>query len=142
MRKVTILAFAVCLLAFPVLAQQKFVPSCDLPSRFAAIAEHHDIDDECPVTGNDGSNPAKQAESSAKNNFCATGTPVVIGVDSFKNLQKKSDAGGKGFGNKADRSELHDLSTAKGQPIGEGALVRFAGFIIVPTTQTSERVSW
>src|ERR1051325_1642875 len=130
MRKLAAVVVATSLFAIPASAQ-KFKPGCDLPRRLADIAESHEIDDICAIDGPSNSSKAKKAESAAKNNFCATGDPVTITVATFKALQRKVDAGGKGFGKGEDRSELHDLhTTTDGDKVGEETLVRFAGFIL------------
>lgn len=124
-----IVTVASCLFAFSVSAQ--FDPGCPFPPRYEAIKEKHDIDDQCKREGPNSSSAAKKAESSEKNNFCATGTPVVVDVDAFKALQKKVDSKPKGFGKGEDRSELEDLITSNsGKKAGEGTLVRFTGYIV------------
>jgi len=124
------LLIVVLLVSVPAFAE-KFVPGCVLPERLAAISEEHEIDNECGISGPSTSNAAKKAESRAKNNFCASGEPALVTVNSFKALQRKADAKGKGFGKKDDRSELQGLhTTTEGDTIGEGSLVTFAGFIV------------
>jgi hypothetical protein len=131
MRRIIILAIA-CLLSVSAFGQ--FDPGCPLPARYEAVKQHHPIDDTCKIDGPQNSAAEKKSESSAKNDFCATGNPVTITVTTLKSLQGKVDAkragGDKKFGKKADRSELEDLVTTSGHTVGEGSLVRFTGFIL------------
>src|SRR5207302_9201739 len=131
MRKVFIAAIA-CLLSVSAFAQ--FVPGCPLPARYDEVQQHHPIDDTCHIDGPQNSSAEKKSESSAKDDFCATGNPVTITVTTLKSLQGKVDAkraaGDKKFGKKADRSELADLVAVSGHDVGEGSLVRITGFIL------------
>src|SRR6266446_1519868 len=64
-----------------------FTVECDLP--FAGV-QNPPIDDNCGISGGS-SDPAKQAESRAKNNFCAaTQPPKVITYEELVNLQSQS----------------------------------------------------
>src|ERR1051326_6779459 len=57
-----------------------FIPGCKLP--FDPIKSTGlPIDAQCTVDGNGGKDTAKVLENHAKNNFCVTGTPVVITYD-------------------------------------------------------------
>ncbi|HYS55989.1 MAG TPA: hypothetical protein VER58_19690 [Thermoanaerobaculia bacterium] len=110
---------------------QTFDPGCPLPSRLDAIKAQHDIDDHCARDGKPSATNAKHLESAAKNNFCASGTPALVTIKSFKALQKKSDNLPGSLTNLADRAVLHDLYTnSAGEKLGEGTLVRFAGYIL------------
>jgi hypothetical protein len=118
------------------------VPDCTLP--FANIAKHHPIDDNCPARGEvpdppvEPNDPAHALQNVAKNNFCATGSPVLVTFLSFKKLQEQLEQTvpeAKTWGRKpngqedlpADRSVLLGLyTTSEGVTIGEGTLVTFA----------------
>src|SRR2546430_1771636 len=81
------IAFAVlALAAAPLLAQQgqEFVPGCDLP--FDQIAVQQDFDDVCGIEGA-GTQAKLLLQNRVKNNFCATGDPVLVTFASFKKLQ-------------------------------------------------------
>src|ERR1700687_3675504 len=69
--------------------------TCPLP--FAAIAQHHPIDDSCQPAGN-AQNPAQEAQNRAKNNFCASGDPATVTVVSFRKLQAAATTAGVSFG--------------------------------------------
>jgi len=92
-----------------------FNPECTLP--FAGV-RNPPIDDNCGIAG--GSlNPAKQAESVAKNNFCAaTQSPRVITYQELISLQNQSANVAK---NLADRTMLGKM--------GEGQYVSYVAFI-------------
>ena len=113
------------------LCAQGFVlpPGCDLP--FAAIKSAGlAVDTSCTVDGNAGTNKAKQLESNAKNNFCATGSPIPITYTTLTKLESAStDDIRKGL--KTDRSALEKLGTApNGKRVGEGTIVQFVAFIL------------
>jgi hypothetical protein len=109
----------------------KFKPGCTLP--FADIASQGlDIDSACGITGN-GTNMAKELESRAKNNFCATGEPVTINYAAFKRLQRRTedrlDAIKPGL--KTDRTAaLSEITKLAGTPLGEGSLVRYVAYLL------------
>lgn len=92
-----------------------FTPPCTLP--FKGIRSPPS-DDQCGIAGGS-SDPAKQAESRAKNNFCASsGTVRAIGYKELVNLQKKSVNIPKKL---VDRSVVRKL--------GEGQYVSYIAFI-------------
>ncbi len=102
-----------------------FVAGCTLP--FAAIQDHHSIDDACTIAGD------------LRNNFCATGTPMSATWNTFKKLQQKMDALPAPFtyGSHdtlpADRTPIRSnefyIST-NGDEIHEGTLVRTVAFLL------------
>jgi hypothetical protein len=104
--------------------------SCQLP--FAAIKEHHAIDDSCPASGNSQANTPQAAQNTAKNNFCASNKPVSIDFDVLHQLQQEA-ASVTTFGSDQqlpkDRSVLRKLTTKVGA-IGEGTEVRIVAFVI------------
>ncbi|HEY6249838.1 MAG TPA: hypothetical protein VI685_07735, partial [Candidatus Angelobacter sp.] len=64
-----------------------FVPACTLPFKGAAVPA---IDGKCSMKGGS-SDPAKQAESASKNNFCVeTNSPEVFNHQQLADLQTKS----------------------------------------------------
>jgi hypothetical protein len=70
----------------------------------------------------------------AKNNFCASGTPVAITQATFAELQNAVDQRSVSYGSPntlpADRSILRNFYTREsGEKLGEGTLVRFAAFV-------------
>jgi len=92
-----------------------FTPECTLP--FAG-ARNPPIDDRCGIQGGS-SDPAKQAESTAKNNFCAeTGSPEVITYQQLVSLQSQSANIPKKL---PDRTRLTNL--------GEGKYVSYIAFV-------------
>jgi hypothetical protein len=113
---------------------QPIAISCALP--FEAIKQHHAIDDSCSATGS--ANPStvtgsrQAAQNQAKNNFCASNTPVNIDFDVLHQLQQEA-ANVTTFGSDqslpSDRSVLRQLTTKAGN-IGEGTVVRLVAFVI------------
>jgi len=92
-----------------------FEPVCALP--FAGV-RNPPIDDHCGIDGGS-SDPAKQAESRAKNNFCAaTQLPRVITYQDLLDLQSRSGNIPK---NLPDRTILQNM--------GEGQYVSYIAFI-------------
>jgi hypothetical protein len=92
-----------------------FEPVCALP--FAGV-RNPPIDDNCGIDGGS-SDPAKQAESRAKNNFCAaTQLPRVITYEELLDMQSKSGNIPK---NLPDRTALQNM--------GEGQYVSYIAFI-------------
>ena len=108
---------------------------CTLP--FDSIRQHHPIDDSCSASGNASvDNPKQKAQAlqnQAKNNYCATGSPVNIDFEVLHQLQKDAETAGISFGNDSqipsDRAVLRNLSTKAGS-IGEGTVARLAAFVI------------
>jgi hypothetical protein len=105
------------------------IASCTLP--FDDIKVHHPIDDTCGPTGKEKTATTAQAlQNLAKNNFCASGVPTNIDFDVLHQLQKDADtAFGGHHALPKDRSVLRAFPTKVG-PIGEGAVVRLAAFVI------------
>jgi len=92
-----------------------FTPLCDLP--FDGVRSPA-IDDRCGIEGGS-SDPAKQAESRAKNNFCAADQPVhVMRYRDLINLQSQS---------KNIPKSLSDRAVVK--QLGEGQYVSYVAFI-------------
>lgn len=98
-------------------AGNTFVPICALP--FSGV-RNPPADDHCGMQGGS-SDPAKQAESESKNNFCvATHPPEVINYQSLLDLQAK--AGSAHLSRSlADRTILENM--------GEGKYVSYIAFI-------------
>ena len=114
-------------------AQKSLKLGCQLP--FAAIAPKQalPIDKSCSADGA-GKKPPKIAESQAKNNFCASGSPVSVTFEDFVTLQNTADEKNipSGSSNRLppNRLVLKDLVTVGGgKQVGEGSLVRFAAFV-------------
>jgi hypothetical protein len=92
-----------------------FSPVCSLP--FVGV-RNPPADDHCGIQGGN-SDPAKIAESTAKNNFCAsTGNPETITYQQLINLQAQSSNIPK---NLSDRKEVENL--------GEGSYVSYVAVI-------------
>ncbi len=111
---------------------QGFELPCTLP--FDEIKEIHPIDDSCGIEGV-GSSDAHLAQNRAKNNFCATGTPVRVTYNNFLRLQQAAEKKSIPFGSSnslpEDRSVLRDVYiTSAGKKLGEGTLVRYVAFIV------------
>lgn len=128
-----IVSVIVVLMTFPLLAQkgEEFQPGCELP--FDQIAVHQDFDDVCGVAG-DGTKAPLLLQNRVKNNFCATGDPVLFTFTSFKKLQalvEKPTVLGPKYTEPASRHDLQNIAytTTEGETVGEGGVVTFAAFI-------------
>jgi hypothetical protein len=108
-----------CALALPA----QFVPGCEVP--FKAIQTGGlSIDKDCGIDGGS-TDPAKKAESDAKNNFCVTGSVTPIEYATFSKLENAvSDETRKKV--KSDRGVLKNVVGST----GEGSLVKFVGFVL------------
>ena len=109
-----------------------FNPACTLP--FDSIKQTGlAIDKQCGESGCADPNTPEGKQNKAKNNFCATGTPVTITPDDLKQLQVAAKSKGVTFGSEseipADRSVLQGYSIG-GKTLSEGMLVRMAAFVI------------
>jgi hypothetical protein len=115
-------------LATPLFAAT-FNPPCKLP--FAAISTKQPIDSKCGLSGSPKNTTALAAQDTAKDNFCATGTPVVLTFDVYPGLQAAAEKvlGGPKYEPPASRAALHDLYTIDGKKIGEGTLASIAGYV-------------
>lgn len=118
----------------PTRSTSQFTAPCGtLP--FEDIKEKHPIDDECDIEGM--GSDLSRLQNRAKNNFCATGTPVAVTRTTFIRLQQAADKFDKseipwGSGNSLppDRSKLKGVVTVAGKKLGEGTVVTFVGFIL------------
>src|SRR5574337_461918 len=107
-------------------------PGCTLP--FDAIKHAHSIDQTCSPEGSATSAP-QAAQNRAKNDFCATGGPVRVTLNTFVQLQTAAEDAGIPFGSglhlPPDRSLLKDLVAApSGATVGEGTVVSYIAYII------------
>jgi len=121
------------LTVMPLFAQQgqEFAPGCELP--FDQIAVHQDFDDVCGIAGA-GTQAPLLLQNRVKNNFCATGDPVLLTFTSFKKLQtlvEKPENLGPKYREPDTRDKLQNINytTTEGETAGEGTLVTFAAFI-------------
>jgi len=106
--------------------------SCTLP--FDAIKQTHAIDSSCEAPGT-ASSGSQAAQNEAKNNFCATGTPVNLNFNNFPQLQQAAESAGIPFGGPSslppDRTALHNIVSLSNQgSVGEGSVVRLAAFVM------------
>lgn len=127
-----VVSFAVILLAARGRTYgQEFQPGCTLP--FARIAERRPIDDNCGVDGTNAPHLVS-LQDRLKNNYCASGTPVPTTQATFVQLQGSAGRRGVPFGSPgrlpSDRAILKSLYMENGKQLGEGTLVRFAGFLL------------
>jgi len=123
---------------------KKFAPACDMP--FPMPVEAQGIDRTC---GPDGSNkasntgaakalsPENRAQNQAKNNLCATGSPLTLALADFKQLQKAvDDDSAIEYGSPgklpADRNALKGMVKMGSKKVGEGTLVRYVGYVNHP----------
>ena len=109
----------------------EFNPGCIFPPR---LTEERPIDRTCGIEGQTAS-AAHRAQNRAKNNFCAPEPVLPVVFADFTNLQDAVVDRGIPFGSSgrmpADRRDLrHLLESDSGDLIGEGARVRFTGYIL------------
>src|SRR5437016_4272042 len=125
MKKSILIALA---LTTPLFAAS-FTPPCKLP--FAAISKKQTIDSKCGLSGSPKNTTALAAQDAAKDNFCATGTPVVLTFDIYPALQAAAEnaLGGPKYEPPANRAPLHDLYSVDGKKIGEGTLVSLVAYV-------------
>lgn len=121
------------LLALPAFAQQgqPFVPECELP--FDQIAVEQEFDDVCGIAGA-GTKAPLLLQNRVKNNFCATGDPVLVTFASFRRLQtlvEQPEHLGPTYREPETREDLEQIgyTTTEGETAGEGTVVTFAAFI-------------
>jgi len=112
--------------------QAQDFPGCALP--FESIKEAHPIDSSCGPEGRTASD-ANRLQNIAKNNFCATGDPVIVTFNTFPKLQQAAENQNIPFGSGQnlpdDRSVLKGIYTASdGKKIGEGSVVRLVAFVV------------
>jgi hypothetical protein len=127
MKKICVVLF----LAVPPIfaaAATPFKPPCKLP--FAAISTKESIDAKCGMSGATKNPPALAAQDTAKNNFCAKGSPTVLTFDVYPGLQAAAEKvlGGPKYKPPVSRAALRNLYTWKGKKIGEGTLVSIVGY--------------
>jgi len=113
-------------------ARAQDFPGCTLP--FDSIKESHPLDSSCGAVGKTTSD-ATSLQNTAKNNFCATGSPVSLTFQTFAKLQQAAGDQNIPFGSDQglpdDRSALRDLiTTSSGQKVGEGTVARLVAFIV------------
>ena len=107
------------------------IDACTLP--FDAIRQTHSIDSSCGPAGSASSAP-QSAQNEAKNNFCASGSPVNLTFANFAQLQQAAESAGIPFGGTnlpSDRGPLHNILSLGSQGrVGEGSVVRLAAFVM------------
>lgn len=120
--------------ALPLLAQLnvEFKPKCDPPM---PDAKKQKFDDRCGIEGV-GQKDQYLLQNKVKNRFCTNADhPALVTFASFKRLQAMVEDPGKGLGPKYSepktRTVLENIGykTTKGATIGEGAIVRIAGWL-------------
>ena len=125
---------------------QSFSPACSSPSfptpppKALAV-----IDSDCGSSGQPGQTAPETEQNSAKNNFCATGTPKPITVDQMRALQTQVQADKSiNFG-----SRVHPLSDEPGPAsdraalveMGEGTLRVLEGYVLIARQEGKEMVN-
>jgi len=125
MRKIIVFMLT---LATPLLASS-FKPPCKLP--FASISTKQAIDSKCGISGSPKNTAALAAQDSAKDNFCASGSAILLQFNIYAPLQSAAEnvLGGADYEPPASRATLHNLYTLNGSSIGEGTLVSIVGYV-------------
>lgn len=121
----------------------KFKPVCANTSYpTPAPAKSPKIDSQCGLPGA-GTGPEGQ-QNSAKNNFCAKGTPQQITIADLTNLQKqveKNPAINFGNENKGTRKKGPTTNRAPLKKLGEGKLVTLKAFVLIARQEGPESVN-
>lgn len=107
--------------------------ACTLP--FDRLKARHPIDDSCGEEGSSAPDTPQAAQNTAKNDFCASSSPVTLTFQDFIDLQNAAQAAHVSFGSDRqlpkDRTPLASLLTVPGAgAVGEGSVVRLAAFVI------------
>lgn len=108
----------------------KFKHGCpSLPPPLDNIAETHPIDNKC---GRDGASKVaeKIAESRAKNDYCRTGHPVMVGRGTFEELQRAVEMDGVKLNDRAHPARPTKQYQTSRATLGEGSVVRFAAWVL------------
>lgn len=117
---------------FTGMAAAQGFPGCTV--LFDGIKESHPIDDSCGAEGKTTSD-ATRLQNTAKNNFCATGSPMNLKFQTFAKLQQAAEDRNIPFGSDQglpeDRSALRELiATSSGKKVGEGTVARLVAFVV------------
>ena len=127
----------------PVVKATKFKPACTSPSYpTPAPAASLGIDAQCGLAGS-GIGPEGQ-QNTAKNNFCATGTPQVITIADLTSLQAqvaRNPAINFGSENKGTRKKGPTTNRAPLRKLGEGKLVTLNAFVLIARQEGAESVN-
>lgn len=120
-----------------------FKPSCAKPSYPSPPPKvKPGIDGACGLAGS-GTGPEAD-QNSAKNNFCATGTPKAVTVADLTKLQKqveKNPAINFGNVNKAGRKKGPTTNRAPLRKLGEGRLVTIRAYVLIARQEGGESVN-
>ena len=123
---------AVSILCVSISPAEEFkLPCAVLPSPLDEIRNTDlEIDQVCGFEGNH-NNERKRLENRAKNDFCATNTPIAINFGVLRRLQENADKRADDIKKelKASRKILRSMTTHNGEEIGEGTLVRLVAFL-------------
>src|SRR5438067_1721969 len=100
-----------------------FKPPCKLP--FRKIAAKQPIDSKCGRSGSPKDTTALTAQDTAKNNFCAVGSPRSLTFEAYPGLQAAAEKAlnGQDYEPPTNRSALHNLYAWHGKKIGERTLI-------------------
>ena len=121
----------------------KFKPACANPSYPTPVpAKSPEIDSQCGLAGS-GTGP-EGAQNSAKNNFCATGTPQAITIDDLTNLQAQVEKNPAiNFGNESKGTKKKGPTTNRAplRKLGEDKLVTLKAFVLIARQEGAESVN-
>ncbi len=122
-----------------------FVAGCTLP--FDNIVGRHQIDHACTIAGELTADPANQLQKPTKNNFCATGTPVLVTQVTFRTCRRPPMplptpfTFGSHDTLPADRDPIRATgfnTTSDGDDVHEGTVVRTVGCILFAPVRPSD----
>ena len=121
----------------------RFTPVCANPSYpMPAPVKKPPIDSQCGLSGS-GAGP-EGAQDSAKNNFCAHGTPREISIADLTKLQQqveKNPTINFGNENKGTRKKGPTTNRAPLKRLGEGSLVTLKAFVLIARQEGPESVN-
>ena len=114
----------------PLPAHTTFTPACSAPSYPSPPPKTSPgIDSQCGLEGSGGE---EANQNTAKNNFCASGTPTDMTIDDFTNLQTQvNNDPSIPFGDTSEngRPKGPAVNRAPLQALGEGKLVRMQAYV-------------
>jgi len=109
----------------------EFNPGCRLP--FENIKHAREVDRACSALEGDASIQTQAAQNRAKNNFCASGRPIPVTLQTFADLQRAVERQAISFGSTRlpdDRVRLQNLLNVGAARLGEGSLVQLVAFVV------------
>jgi hypothetical protein len=135
MKRTLVILFAFVLFT-PAIKAQDFKPGCEFPLQLKTLKEKQKVDSSCGIAG-DGS-AASKAQNTAKNNFCAKGSPIQVSVVDLTKLYNATATrlanASIPFGSPSsiptDRTLLATDFVIGGKHLSEGKLVGIIAYVL------------